>query len=114
MYSNSNYEKPDPSSAYQNQYESSDESRQYYGNPHHPTMIDLTGHEDQRPSILQPFGINSKTLSQFLMNMFIYVAAILISLKIWDSISYNKCDYYQDLLLRIVKYQSQMSSGSTI
>ncbi|GAB69386.1 hypothetical protein PCYB_001340 [Plasmodium cynomolgi strain B] len=111
MYPKKNFDKPDPTSPYQRQYEESEENRQNYGYPPSATMINLTGNQDQRINVLQQLGINNRNVMQFLINMFIYVAAILVSLKIWDYMSYSKCDYYKDLLLRIVRYQSHMNDG---
>ncbi|CAA9986092.1 conserved Plasmodium protein, unknown function [Plasmodium knowlesi strain H] len=109
MYQQRNFDKGDPTSTHQRQFEESDDGIPGYGIPPNPTMINLTGNQDSRSNLMQQFGINNKTVSQFLVNMFVYVAAILISLKIWDYMSYSKCDYYKDLLLRIVRYQSHMN-----
>ncbi|GAW78865.1 hypothetical protein, conserved [Plasmodium gonderi] len=111
MYPKKNFDKPDPTSPYARQYEESEEQRQAYGASANPTMINLTGNQDQRLNILNQLGISNRNVMQFLINMFIYVAAILVSLKAWDYMSYNKCDYYKDLLLRIVRYQSHMKDG---
>ncbi|ANQ05806.1 Uncharacterized protein PCOAH_00000140 [Plasmodium coatneyi] len=114
MFPQRGFEKSDPSSPSQRQFEESEEGRSGYGIPPNPTMINLSGNQELRPNFMQQLGLNNRNVSQFLVNMFVYVVAILISLKIWDYMSYSKCDYYKDLLLRIVRYQSHMNDGKVV
>ncbi|SBS80244.1 conserved Plasmodium protein, unknown function [Plasmodium ovale] len=111
MYPRNNFEKPDPTSPYSRQYEESDENNHGLrgGMGSNPTWINLSGGPGS--ALAQNLGINSKNAVQFLVNMFIYVASIVIGLKIWDYMTYSKCDYYKDLLLRIVRYQSHLNDG---
>ncbi|KJP89284.1 hypothetical protein AK88_00944 [Plasmodium fragile] len=112
MYSGNNSDKSDQTTQYHSEYEETEEIRDTYEIPPNPTMINLTGVHDQRPNILQQLGINNKTLRQILINMLVYVFAILISLQIWDYMSQRKCHYYKDLLLRLVRYQSHMNDAN--